>query len=64
MAPLIIKAESIIKENKFNITENNLDRQSAYGSVGNALIRITILYRQSTVVFTNIASGERIVKTA
>ncbi len=63
MSPLITKAESLIKEHELIRTINNLDVQSAYGCIHNVSIRITILYRSNSVVFTNLFTNQQIIKS-
>lgn len=62
LSPLIIKAENLIKEFKLNITTNNLDTQSAIGTMKGVPIRITILYNRKTVVFTHILTNCQVIK--
>jgi hypothetical protein len=64
MPPLIKKVESIIKDNNFYITENNLDKQVAFGTVSGVMLRITIFYRLKQIVFTHVSSNQRVVKQA
>lgn len=60
---LINEAEKAIKKFNLSVTIDNIDTKSAYGSVSNRLVRITILYLSQSVVFTDINTQEQIIKT-
>lgn len=63
-AALISRAEELIDEYNLVRLENNLEKQVAWGSVAGRSIRISIFYRLEggMVVFTDLVSGERVVK--
>lgn len=64
-AALISRAEELIDEYNLVRLENNLEKQVAWGSLNGVSCRISIFYRLNggCVVFTNLCTGERVVKT-